>query len=509
MKVIGIIAEYNPFHNGHAYQIAEIRKRTGADYIVVAMSGDFVQRGTPAIIDKYTRTNMALSCGADLILELPTLWATASAEDFAMAGVTLFDKMGCVDGICFGAETDNLDLLSSLADILANEPEDYRELLSSYIKEGLTFPAARAKALVNHLTASSRADELCKADAQISTEAISSIINEPNNILAIEYLKALKRRHSSLKPYLIKREGAGYHDATIYDNMTALDSTQAQDSTQAPDFTQAQDFAQVPTASATAIRKLLLPTQEGNAQTSCSEGNAQTSYSEGNAQTSCSKSNAQTSCAEDSNTATLQDKALPDLSTAMPDAARHLLSNYLQKSPALCAEDFSQILGYQLLTVTPDILAKISGCNTDIANRLYRNRQTFYSYERFVEQNKSKDVTYTRVSRILIHLLLGISQEKEAIGKANDYIPYLRILGFRKTSGVLAALKQNASVPIISKLADAKNRLPAQALSMLEDDIFAADLYEQIKYQRQQQNPSTYQDTAAAQNEYTRGLVLL
>ena len=106
MKVIGIIAEYNPFHNGHAYQIAEIRKRTCADYIVVAMSGDFVQRGTPAIIDKYTRTNMALSCGADLILELPTLWATASAEDFAMAGVTLFDKMGCVDGICFGAETD-------------------------------------------------------------------------------------------------------------------------------------------------------------------------------------------------------------------------------------------------------------------------------------------------------------------------------------------------------------------------------------------------------------------
>ena len=151
MKVVSIIAEYNPFHNGHAYQIKEIKKRTGADYVVIAMSGDFVQRGTPAIIDKYARTKMALSCGVDLVLELPVIWATASAEYFAMAGGTLFEKMGCVDMLCFGAETDNLPLLSVLAEILAEEPEGYRRLLSMYLKEGLAFPVARRKALCAYL----------------------------------------------------------------------------------------------------------------------------------------------------------------------------------------------------------------------------------------------------------------------------------------------------------------------------------------------------------------------
>lgn len=452
MTVIGIIAEYNPFHNGHAYQIEEIRKRTGADYIVIAMSGDFVQRGTPAIIDKYARAQMALSCGADLVLELPTLWATASAEDFAMAGVTLFDKMGCVDGICFGAETDNLPLLSLLAEILAKEPEDYKKALSSYIKEGLTFPAARAKALCDYLVALPTAP---------SREEIDSIINEPNNILAIEYLKALIRRNSSITPYLIKREGAGYHDSNIH--TTEHVSSQLAD---------ASDVFSAPTASATAIRGILH---------SCEHKGL---------------------------------KHLTDsLSNAMPKAAQQILMDYLAKSPALCADDFSQILGYRLLTATPESLAKICDCNDDIANRLYRNRESFYSYESFLAQNKSKDVTYTRMSRILLHLLLGMDKEKERTGKDCDYIPYLRVLGFgkktRDCAPLLATLKQTACVPLITKLADAKNRLPAQALAMLEDDIFAAALYEQVKFQKQQQQPDTYPNTAAAQNEYTRGLVLL
>ena len=122
MKTIGIIAEYNPFHNGHAYQIAELKRKTNADFVVIAMSGDFVQRGAPAIIDKYCRAEMALLCGADLVIELPAVWAVSSAEDFAMAGVTLFDKMGCIDGICFGAESDQLPQLKSIAGVLAAEP---------------------------------------------------------------------------------------------------------------------------------------------------------------------------------------------------------------------------------------------------------------------------------------------------------------------------------------------------------------------------------------------------
>ena len=133
MKVIGIIAEYNPFHNGHAYQIQKIKNELQADYVVIAMSGDFVQRGAPAIVDKYARAKMALNCGADLVIELPVLWATASAEYFAMAGVTLFDKLGCIDGICFGAETNDLAMLSMIANTLIEEPEIYRTALSAYL----------------------------------------------------------------------------------------------------------------------------------------------------------------------------------------------------------------------------------------------------------------------------------------------------------------------------------------------------------------------------------------
>ena len=130
MRIIGIIAEYNPFHNGHAYQIEKIRSLTQADFVIAAMSGNFVQRGEPALIDKYARTEMALNCGADLVIELPALFATASAELFASAGVALMRKCGCVDTLCFGAETDNLSLLKEVASLLVSEPADYKEVLS-------------------------------------------------------------------------------------------------------------------------------------------------------------------------------------------------------------------------------------------------------------------------------------------------------------------------------------------------------------------------------------------
>ena len=141
MNVIGIIAEYNPFHNGHAYQIAHVRKNLHADYIVVAASGDYVQRGEPALLDKYTRARMALSSGADLVLELPVLWSTASAELFADAGISLFEKTGCVNGICFGAESGDLALLRRIADVLADEPADLKASLKHNLKSGNTFPS--------------------------------------------------------------------------------------------------------------------------------------------------------------------------------------------------------------------------------------------------------------------------------------------------------------------------------------------------------------------------------
>ena len=136
MKIIGIIAEYNPFHNGHAYQIQKAKEQSGADCVIVAMSGNYVQRGMPAVTDKFTRSSMALSCGADLVFELPTLWSVSSAEYFAKAGTALLDALGCVDTISFGCETPDLSLFTTLADILAKEPHAYSKALAARLKQG-------------------------------------------------------------------------------------------------------------------------------------------------------------------------------------------------------------------------------------------------------------------------------------------------------------------------------------------------------------------------------------
>ena len=135
MKVTGIIAEYNPFHNGHAYQIRKARELTGADYVIVVMSGNYVQRGAPAILDKFTRTAMALSGGADLVLELPAVFATSSAEMFAAAAIALLAHTGITDSVCFGCETPDSKMLSALAALLAEEPDAYTALLAEQLKE--------------------------------------------------------------------------------------------------------------------------------------------------------------------------------------------------------------------------------------------------------------------------------------------------------------------------------------------------------------------------------------
>ena len=151
MKVVGIIAEYNPFHNGHKYQIEQIRKKTNADYVIVAMSGNFLQRGVPALCDKYSRTKMALECGADLVLELPTIWATASAEFFAQGGVAALASTGVVTHLGFGAETNDLDSLLQVSSILKEEPDVYRAVLGNSIRTGNAFPIARKNALITSL----------------------------------------------------------------------------------------------------------------------------------------------------------------------------------------------------------------------------------------------------------------------------------------------------------------------------------------------------------------------
>ena len=415
MKVTGIIAEYNPFHNGHFYQIDKIKRETDTDYLVVVLSGDFVQRGVPAIVDKYTRTRMALSCGADLVIELPALWATASAEYFAAAGIACLDQLGVVNRVCFGAECPDLTLLSHLADILIQEPASYRLKLNSLLKTGLPFPAARMETISGCLSE--------KPHSSFTAEEIRSALGSPNNILAVEYLKELKKRKSTITPYPILRKGNGYHDANI-----------------------------TPMASATAIRRLLTP---------------QTNYPKSRFPVS-----------DDTNEL---------LFSAMPKEACTLLLDYMKEFPLIHEDDFSFMLHYKLLSTASDGFENYADCSLDLSNRIKRNLYQFRSFSGFCEDLKSKETTYSRFSRILLHILLNIYQRDYGLGRELDYIPYLRVLGFRKSAvSLLGQIKVHSRLPLLTKMADADRILKdvyspdSFARRMLALDIFAADLYTSV-----------------------------
>ena len=194
MNVVGIIAEYNPFHEGHAYQIQKAKEQCGAEFAVVVMNGDFVQRGDPAIFDKYTRTKEALLGGADLIFELPVRFGLSSAGDFAMGGVLALNALPFVTHLCFGTETGDLTPLLQAATFLCDEPDSYRTRVKHFVKQGILYPKARSLALA--------------AESGLPTETWDS----PNNILGLEYCVALQKLHSKIKPFTIRREGQGYHD---------------------------------------------------------------------------------------------------------------------------------------------------------------------------------------------------------------------------------------------------------------------------------------------------------
>ena len=211
MTTSGIIAEYNPFHNGHGYHLRETKKQTQSDYTVVVMSGDFVQRGIPAMLDKYTRTRMALAGGADVVFELPCIYATSSAELFSEAAVGFFQQTGVIDILSFGAENASLDTLSRIARILNDEPQGLRALLQENLREGYSYPRAVYAALTRFMLEESR------RTGSIIEEVyrISSQLALPNNILGIEYLKALMRLGCSIRPYCMERKGSGYNTTLL------------------------------------------------------------------------------------------------------------------------------------------------------------------------------------------------------------------------------------------------------------------------------------------------------
>lgn len=401
MKIVGIITEYNPFHNGHLYHIQKAKELTKADAVIAVMSGDFMQRGAPAIMPKHLRAKAALLAGVDVVLELPVCYATGSAEFFAGGAIALLESLGCVDSICFGSECGDIEKLKQIAHILNKEPIAYKNVLHAELKAGNSFPKARQKALAAYLAEDSCAD----------------LLAQPNNILGIEYIRALSRYSSNISVHTIQRQGAAYHE-------TAL----------------TQDYS-----SASAIRSSLRSFECGT---------------------------------------TSKTGSLSHLKGHMPDVCCQLIEEAYQTRYPVYTDDFSLLLKYKLLSENTQSLSSYLDVSEELANRIERNKNAFRSFEQFCDLLKTKELTYTRVSRALLHIILDIKKEHLLSFHQHGISYYARVLGFRKESAqVLKECKNHSSVPLLTKLSQSDGISPLGTY-MLKQDVFAADLYESVVTQK-------------------------
>lgn len=438
MKVAGIITEYNPFHKGHQYHIERTRALTGADYVIAVMSGSFVQRGEPALLDKYTRAKMALLCGADLVLELPVCFSAGSAGDFAAGAVSLLDRLGVVDFLCFGSECGSTAPLTQAAALLADEPPAFSAALQKRLKAGLPFPRARAEALKACLAESAAASSAIHPAAEEAADAardddtdIASLLCAPNNILGLEYCLALQKRHSSILPVTLRRKGAGYHEEQL--------------------------CASFPLQSASAIR----------------------------------------SAVRKKDTALLRDA----LSYAVPAAAMPLWHTILTHDRMLLVDDFTKELRLRLLSEASSGFTRYADVSRELSDKLRKQQLFAGTWTSLCETLKSKELTYSRISRCLCHILLSITAEELVSARQADYAAYARILGFRKEAQpLLSAIKKSSTILLLSKLADAHRLLSPDALHMLKQDILAAHIWE---------SALSAKTGAPPHSEYTRQIVLL
>lgn len=395
MKAVGIITEYNPFHNGHFYHLQKAKELTGADVCVAVMSGNFIQRGEPAIVDKYIRCQAAVDAGVNLLVELPSYYALSSAELFADGAVKTLDALH-VDSLVFGSECGDIDLLKNIAALLANEPDNYKELLKKHLSTGKSFPAARQIALETVMGA-----------------AFGEILSAPNNILGIEYLKVLLRSHSAIRPLTLARKGSGYHDTDT--SGTFL--------------------------SASALRKALLPPAHH----------------------------------------------APELLTrSMPDSMSSRMLQMLDAYAPIVPDDFTLLLNYKLLEIfcecehhknkIAEQLSRYTDITLELGSRIAAIFTGTDSFTELALKIKSRQYTYSRICRCLMHIVLNIKKESAAFYEGAQ-IPYIRILGFdKKGQDYLSFIKKQCPAPIITKIGANK--------TLLGLDMHCAHIYNQIVLQK-------------------------
>ena len=387
-KVIGIIAEYNPFHNGHLYHLQKSLQLTHSSYSVAVISGNFTQRGSTSLVDKWAKTEIAIKNGIDLVLELPLLYSISSAENFAEGAIKILDSLKVVDYISFGSESGDISTLNMIADILYKEPKAYKNILSHELSKGLSFPKARENALLMYLN---------------DIRRFSNVLSSPNNILGIEYLKALKKLKSPIIPVTIERYNAGYHDTTYNGNV----------------------------ASATAIRNIVK-----------------------------------------NNGWDILRKVVPE------NTFSTLLENIKVGHIVPDLSTFEKQIIYNLRKMSLQEIAELPDVSEGLENAIKNAANSCNSVVEFLNIIKSKRYTNTRLQRILLYALLGITKKDIVLSK--KAIPYIRVLGFNNKGKYLISevARANPKLEIITsvkKYMDTSNNKNSRY--MLEKDIWATNVY--------------------------------
>lgn len=438
MTIAGIIAEYNPYHNGHDYMIQKVCKETGADYVIAVMSGDFTQRGIPGIADKHTRAKMAVSCGADAVFELPVRFATASAGDFAMGAVSFFHALSCVDILAFGSECGTISDFSNAASLLLNEPDEWNAELKQLLCQGNSYPKALGLTIKKH-----------RPEHELS----AGLLESPNNLLGLEYVKALQKLSSTIQPYTITRTGTGYHD------------THAAYS----------DASGTLIASASAIRNALTHFSADNTQNDIFSAIMPDNISDCTMPNGCSAATMKNRCSGNAAQTILTEAGTGIQALLPPDAYRVFSESHGSFSPVVL-DDFSLLLSARIAAETKDSLASFLDVPKELADRIYRFQDEFLPFSGLITAIKHKQFTHARINRALLHIMLGLKELPECVST-----PYARLLAMKKNaSPLMKELKEHSTIPIITKPATARKMLTGQALKLFLEDVSAADLYQRV-----------------------------
>ena len=383
MKAVGLVTEYNPFHNGHLYHLNKAMELTGADISVAVMSGDFVQRGEPAVLDKYTRASMALNSGVNLVIELPVNYAVSSAESFASGALTVLDYIKA-DSIAFGSESGDIERLSKLAHILCdNEDMLYKEI-SKCTANGISYAAARQKTV-----------------EKLTDKDTAAMLTSSNNILAVEYLKAIIKNNYAIKPYTVQRQGDSYNDTYIrsdYASATALRGNLKADN----------------------ISKYI-PVKAGLILSS------NTNY-----------------IYPDDITEALFTRLLDILFASSYD--KNVFIENVMKYP-----DVSKEIAGRLYKSAMDMIIRTVPQGAESKDNVA------FSFGSLCEHIKTKEVPLSRIKRALVRITLGL--DKKHMEKYENE-PYIRVLGFdKKGQEYLSYIRKTVEVPLITKTADYKEML--------------------------------------------------